>query len=143
MKEDIHKSQQAGANAFLTKPIDRIAFYGVLEKYLSPATKVESPPPAASAINELDDISDLIATYANQLPETYFRIEQHIKAKEWEGVQSEIHQLKGTGGAFGFPEITEQCIDIEKFLQAKNYVSAKELIERLNDTFTRICSNLA
>ena len=158
MKEDIIKSEKAGANDFLTKPIDKHAFYTVLTRYLSPASiskhtsiaqdtaivKDNSITQHTSTVTprhneDLDDISDLIESYVDRLPETSYRIERLLSAKEWDELKGEIHQLKGTGGAFGFPEITAQCVDIEKEIQKKDFDSASQLIADLNAT----CINIA
>jgi CheY-like chemotaxis protein len=138
MKEDIQESKQAGADEFLTKPIDRKIFYDVLSKYLSPAyesqEQLNKPSAEPRSKFEFDDISDLVDMYISQLPETFYRIERYENAREWGEVKNEIHQLKGTGGAFGLPEITEQCVNIEKELISKNYSSAQQLIRTLAKT---------
>lgn len=139
MKEDAIKSEQAGANDFLTKPIDKLAFYTVLSRYLSPVKSTEHTPDTTSPKNDdLDEIRDLVDNYIDNLPETNYRIERLLSAKEWVGIKNEIHQLKGTGGAFGFPEITEQCIDIEKKMGKKDFDAAAQLITTLNNT----CANI-
>jgi signal transduction histidine kinase/DNA-binding response OmpR family regulator len=152
MKEDIITSETAGADDFLTKPIDKHAFYAVLARYLSPATFTQhtsiteqtsfiQPTSTASTPRDEDlyDISDLIESFANRLPETSYRIERLLSAKEWDELKSEIHQLKGTGGAFGFPEITAQCIDIEERMKKKDFDAASQLIANLNT----ICIDIA
>lgn len=138
-KEDAHKSELAGANDFLTKPINKHAFYAVLEQYLSldNSTKNFSPNNASYDI-DLDDISDLIEKYIRQLPETIYRIEQLLSAKEWDGLKDEIHQLKGTGSAFGFPEITTQCTNIEKKILNHDVNATSQLISDLHSTCTQI-----
>jgi CheY-like chemotaxis protein/HPt (histidine-containing phosphotransfer) domain-containing protein len=141
MKEDAIKSEQAGANDFLTKPIDKHAFYNVLTQFLSaaprqPVTTTTTSPPRNE---DLDDISDLIENYVEQLPETSYRIERLLSAKEWDELKSEIHQLKGTGGAFGFPEITKQCMNIEEEMKKNDLNAASRLIMELNAT----CLNIA
>jgi signal transduction histidine kinase/FixJ family two-component response regulator len=143
MKEDIEESKEAGADDFLTKPIFRKLFYSTLEKYLPQASESEKPARKAAASSDLDDLEDLIDIYVSQLPETCFRINRYVNAREWEEVKDEIHQLKGTGGAFGFPEITEQCIDIEKQLKTKTYETAQQLITRLGETCASIAEQRA
>jgi signal transduction histidine kinase/CheY-like chemotaxis protein len=128
MKEDIQESKQAGAREFLTKPIDRKAFYAMLQNYLDAAKPAETEPTKKQTSSDLDGIEDLIELYIESLPEACGRIERLLHAKDWDGLRFEIHQLKGTGGAFGFPEITEQCKEIESKMKNKEYDEATQLI---------------
>lgn len=140
LKEDIQESQEAGADDFLTKPIDQKSFYSVLAKYLSPVDETQGhlDKSASEPIPELDDIDDLVDMYVSQLPATCRRIQGLVSTHEWEEVKSEIHQLKGTGGAFGLPEITECCADIEKQIATKDYDSAQQLINQFEESCTNI-----
>ncbi|MEE8380130.1 MAG: ATP-binding protein [Gammaproteobacteria bacterium] len=132
MKEDIQTSKKAGAAEFLTKPIDRHAFYSVLKKYLH--TEEPNEIKIKPAYDDMDGIDDLIDLYVKSLPDACGRIERLLHAKDWEGLRFEIHQLKGTGGAFGFPEITEQCKEIEFKMMDKDYNEATQLISGLHLT---------
>ena len=134
MKEDVQESKQAGAAEFLTKPIDRKAFYAMLQKYLNAAKAAETKPTKKQTSSGLDGIEDLIELYIESLPEASGRIERLLNAKDWDDLGFEIHQLKGTGGAFGFPEITDQCIEIEKNMVNKDYDEASQLIAGLRLT---------
>lgn len=141
MKEDIETSKQAGADDFLTKPIDKKIFYSVLIKHLSPATDAQNSGNKSTPTNDLDDISDLVDRYIKLLPETFDRIELFVRSREWEEVKDEIHRLKGTGGAFGLPEVTEQCTEIEKYLLMKNYEPAQQLINQLGEFCMGVVEN--
>ena len=140
MKEDIIASQKVGANDFLTKPIDQKIFFNVLAKYLPSDIEKQTQPnkPETESMPELDDISDLVDMYISKLPETCSLIQKLVNAQEWVKVGSEIHQLKGTGGAFGLPEITEHCITIEQQIVAKDYGAAQKLIKQ----FEEICMGI-
>jgi len=141
LKENIQQSLDAGANEFLTKPIDRRLFYDVLEKYLEPGLSVNENSVNNTSSDPLDDIRDLVDAYVNKLPDTCERINQHVANTAWKSVADEIHQLKGTGSAFGLPEITKLCTDIEISLAKKQTNSVHQLINQLNDICESITEN--
>lgn len=145
MKEDVEKSEKAGATDFLTKPINKNEFYSVLGKYLTSTQNMQArlKPKKSTQTEKLydEDIQDLVEMYAERLPETGYRIERLLNAKQWDDLRHEIHQLKGTGGAFGFPEITEQCIDIEQKIKSDNLESAAQLITALIENNLRGLDN--
>ena len=49
-----------------------------------------------------------------------------------------IHQLKGLGGSYGFPDITEISAKIEFQLVGKNYTEATALLNELHIVIERI-----
>lgn len=141
MKKDAIQAESAGANIFLTKPINKQAFYEVLIRYLTPASTTQHTSDInVSCGNDLDDISDLIEKYVRDLSETSDRISQLLSTNNWQELRNEIHQLKGTGSAFGFPEITSRCTDIENQMQENNFNAASELISNLNSTCRTIAA---
>ena len=53
-------------------------------------------------------------------------------------MKAQIHQVKGTGGAFGFPQLTDVAKNIYKALDGNQYEKIPPLIEDLNVIYNRI-----
>jgi HPt (histidine-containing phosphotransfer) domain-containing protein len=52
-------------------------------------------------------MDDLIAAFEARLPQTLHSIGDCLERQDWQGLHSVAHQLKGSGGSFGHPRLTE------------------------------------
>lgn len=129
MKEDKLISEKVGANYFLTKPINQEMFYEVLQKHLRKSNLQTNTLVLNKTKNE--KMQSLFESYVARLLENCNILEALLKDNNWESLNEEIHKLKGTGGAFGFDEITELCTVIEEKIGNGDYKYAEELIHIL------------
>lgn len=60
---------------------------------------------------------DIVREFAEELPDRAASIEQMWESRDREGLQTLAHQLKGAGGGYGFPEITQYAADLEAALK--------------------------
>jgi DNA-binding response OmpR family regulator len=110
-KEDRERCAQAGCNDFLTKPIDRNAFQRVLGEYLARRGDIELNDDAFA-----DDLYDLTEDFVAKLPKWVADIRAAHAAGDRPGLTTLVHQLKGLGGTFGYPEITRHAQGINQRL---------------------------
>lgn len=131
------KCLKLGANEFLTKPIDKEKFFSTLAQYLSPATEENANDEEQELLDDFSDMQDLIDKFVAKLPAYLDEIQQAMGDKDWSIFRPLVHSLKGVGGSFGFPRITELCRIIEKQHNASNIsgvdISVAELMEYCND----------
>ena len=116
MKEEKDRCIKLGANEFLTKPIDKHAFYSVLSEYLEKAS-------GSNIDRSLDDkmkMEVLVSDFVMSLPNHVKELRQAQEKSDWDSIKSVLHQLKGMGTSFGFPRITELAVSIEGNLRSKN-----------------------
>jgi HPt (histidine-containing phosphotransfer) domain-containing protein len=52
-----------------------------------------------------------------ELPARIAKLESHLAAHELRELQTLAHQLKGAGGGYGFPQITELAASLEAALK--------------------------
>ena len=105
---------EAGADAFLSKPIDFEKFFNVLSCYLvetsgAKAEQSEKSSPVALPVTEDEDLElqAIFDAFLHKLPDMVDSIRQHAEEKNWEALQSVSHQLKGLGGSFGYQCLTQ------------------------------------
>ena len=113
MKEEKDRCLKLGANDFLTKPIDKHAFYGILENYLRKANETR----LVSSKEEQAQMDMLANDFIASLPKHIGDIRQYWENNDWDSINSVLHQLKGMGSSFGFPRITELSVSIENNLR--------------------------
>ncbi|MEJ2179325.1 MAG: ATP-binding protein [Gammaproteobacteria bacterium] len=109
----------AGADGFLSKPIDFDKFFAVLDYYLVEASAPEitrSDTPALVSHQEVSDedleLQEIFNAFIHKLPGMVESIRQFAEEKNWDALQSVSHQLKGLGGSFGYQHLTDICKNI-------------------------------
>jgi HPt (histidine-containing phosphotransfer) domain-containing protein len=77
-------------------------------------------------------MQQLIHSFVSGLPAVVNEITTYYKDKQWQELVSSSHRLKGAGGAFGYPELTEITKSIMEKVKQRNHRELQELIDRLN-----------
>jgi signal transduction histidine kinase/DNA-binding response OmpR family regulator len=158
-QEDKNRCIHAGADNFVVKPVDVAVFYNILSQYLpeqplqplpqdTPQRVQEhsvaaAPSVLAADVAAIDDeMQRMVNDFVHRLPVTVQEITTYYQNKQWRELAISSHRLKGAGGAFGFPELSEISdqimaharqsfdADVQDFQPSKN--DLPELVERLN-----------
>ncbi|WP_455204201.1 ATP-binding protein [Kaarinaea lacus] len=130
MKDERDKCMGLGANGFLTKPIVTADFYRNLSEYLQPANNNSAPLENDQHYD--DDFKELVDAFLQDLPNRIDRLNNAATEEQWQELREEIHRLKGVGGGFGFPAITELCEQIEQQLTLQGILEVKKLLDDLS-----------
>ncbi|MFO7786332.1 MAG: Hpt domain-containing protein, partial [Halospina sp.] len=77
------------------------------------------------------DIQHLIDQFLEGLPERLELMEQAIRDEHWMALQRQVHQIKGTAGAMGYPLITEKAAEVERALKNQDVTHAANLYPEL------------
>jgi two-component system CheB/CheR fusion protein len=143
MAEDRAKCLSVGCSEYLTKPIDQAQLLDVVRCFLpkSPAADVprtpeQSPPgpcdpePAVPAESSLGRLRSSLANspkmrrildkFVMGLPRTVADIEDWLDTQNLEQLRRAVHQLKGAGGGYGFPQITDLATKAEVRIDASD-----------------------
>ena len=144
-REDKHRCLSSGADNFLTKPVEMEQFYLLLAQYLSPDAVTATGGEEASTVSsqtEADDferqMQQLVDSFLQGLPQAVNEITTYYRGKHWQELLSSSHRLKGAGGAFGYPELSEISKDIMEKAKQHNHQALQELIDRLNQRCRQI-----
>jgi HPt (histidine-containing phosphotransfer) domain-containing protein len=132
MQEDIIKCRDAGCSEFISKPIDSENFYRVLTQYLKDGdgNALDTSPIISELLEEDDSFAELVEHFIDKLPGLLVNLRQAIRAADWESVESQVHDLKSTGGGYGFPRIAKIASNMEFNLVKNEYDAlAKYLLE--------------
>lgn len=123
----------AGCNAILSKPIVINKFYSIIKQYLSKSpsagsesfdlqernlTEIQQPALTSPTDNNANDaFTQLVKQFLTALNNELDSIDAYIDQNDWGQCQKIIHNIKGRGGSFGFPEITEKAEKLDALLK--------------------------
>ncbi|MEJ2390818.1 MAG: response regulator [Gammaproteobacteria bacterium] len=138
--EDRRQCLQAGCNDFLARPVTRQRLHQTLAKYLNqpvlPQIGVE--PLVSELSGQGPDFVEIVRQFVNKLPEQLASIEMAYQENDREKLCEIVHNLKGMGGGFGYPQLTEKAIEIERCLNPDDNSSVGPLIASLQELMQRI-----
>jgi CheY-like chemotaxis protein/HPt (histidine-containing phosphotransfer) domain-containing protein len=121
MADDRAKCLQAGCTDYLSKPIDRDKLLAVVSRHL-PRQQVHDQPtrqdPQRSAYADDPEMVDLVQQYVDDLPGQVAKLTSLLEAKQLDALKRIAHQLKGSGGGYGFTQITELAAQAEQSIKA-------------------------
>ena len=95
-------------------------------------------PIVSTLLVEEPDMADLVDKYIAGLPESIKQITNAISGSDWAHAQRLIHDLKGMGGNFGFPELTHVAKQLESEVRLYHYHNINVLLQELESVKQRI-----
>ena len=125
----------AGCTAFLTKPIRQNVLLQAIREYTSPdydstrnvSARFESAPMAMNT------------KFASRAPEFLLNCQKNVVAlmqaldiNDFQTVKYLSHGMRGAGGMFGFPAITDICAAIQEAAECLNNKSSRKHLSLLS-----------
>jgi len=84
------------------------------------------------------DLIGLIEKFMLRLPTFQEKINTAHREHNTEEFSNLIHQLKGVGGGYGYPMLTELCVKIESQLTTVDETNIKELMQEFDSMVEQI-----
>ncbi len=116
----------AGLSGYLAKPVRRQTLLETVERFCS---LTATPAPLLISIDP--ELADLIPEYIRSVRERTAEMASLAASGDLAGVQRLAHQIKGSGGGYGFPQITELGRDILQAAKARDQATTARVVALL------------
>ncbi|MDQ2988595.1 MAG: ATP-binding protein, partial [Pseudomonadota bacterium] len=110
MADDVERYLAAGCSECLGKPID----FGALGELLARLLGQERPADAAASFEQTDGYGAIRAAFEASLAPRLAQLARDVGAQAWSDAADLAHQLKGSGGSFGYPGVTLAAGQLER-----------------------------
>jgi len=131
----------AGCDDFLSKPFNSTEFFQLLSRHLGNNINSHQDSNKDRNMNNYlssEQQAELAARFIEKLPNMQAKLMTALDEQDWDSLRSVSHDLKGLGGNFGFPELTEIAGKVSDTLRQFEYTAASDDIQKLLDTISQI-----
>ena len=97
------------------------------------------PEPIGSELLRDDpSFADIVLQFVDGLGDRLIKMEEAIAASDFEALRIAAHQLTGSGGGYGYPDLSKQAADLERHAGAKVLEDCAEALEVLKKLCERV-----
>jgi len=70
-----------------------------------------------SLLHDDPELQELVEMFVGELPERVNSLRRQIDSGNWNEVRRTAHQLKGAGGSYGFPQLSQAAAAVEFMIE--------------------------
>ncbi|MBT3202319.1 MAG: hypothetical protein HN350_20660, partial [Phycisphaerales bacterium] len=149
MKGDREECLASGMDDYVAKPISPHKLAEAIERNLpDEPSQAETPTSSAQGENSPEaiqseyvddpDLADIIDEFVAGLPDTFSRMREAMANNHYERLRRLAHQLKGSGGGYGYPQLTDGARIMEDAAEAKDVEAAILTMNQLETLYRAI-----
>jgi CheY-like chemotaxis protein/HPt (histidine-containing phosphotransfer) domain-containing protein len=148
MADDRARCIRCGCSDYITKPVDRADLLAMVARHLAQPSTSVTPPAAApvvvegpirSALGGEPELQQFLGGFIGHLPEMVAQLCSLSDQSSLSQLQGVLHQLKGSAGLFGFPQITDAADAVHQHIdQAESLESILREVQALAQLIRRV-----
>lgn len=95
-------------------------------------------PIGSELVREDPSFSDIVQEFVNGLSGRLSAMENAILAADFDALRVAAHQLKGSGGGYGYPILSERAAALERHARAQAIKNCEEAVGELKEVCSRL-----
>ena len=141
LKGDQEKCVAAGCTAYLTKPIKQEVLLQAIKEHsivAPPSSKEGSSPMDTILVRAEPKFADRIPAYLQNCRQNGVAMLDALDRVDFETVKFLGHQMRGSGGAFGFQAITDIGAELQQAAESADADASRKWVGELSNYLDRV-----
>ena len=113
MAEDRALCLQAGCTDYLSKPVNEELLLTTVQRHLRSTPAALVAEPLRSTLASSPRMARILPEFIADLPKHVGAIASLLREGDMDQLRRRVHQLKGAGGGYGFPDISRRAAEAE------------------------------
>jgi HPt (histidine-containing phosphotransfer) domain-containing protein len=101
-------------------------------------TSAGSGPIGSQLVRDDPSFEDLVVQFVEGLQGRLDNMEKAIRASDFESLRVAAHQLKGSGGGYGYPILTKRAAELERSAKDQALDECFDVLTELREICSRV-----
>ena len=93
---------------------------------------------SSDLVREDASFADIVLQFVEGLDERLTQMQEALNAEDLEALRRSAHQLKGSGGGYGYPVLTKRAAELEDFAKSGSLDHCEKTFAELKDLCSRV-----
>ena len=130
-RSDVKECLDAGYDGHLNKPIEKEILFETVAQHLTPYADKKAVRNKNIELLEDPEFKAIVNRFLERLPNKMAEMAKAREESNWTRLQSLAHELKGTGGSFGYPQLSKFATQLEQCLKQNDIIPATDHLKSL------------
>ena len=95
-------------------------------------------PIVSELVQEDASFADIVLQFVEGLSDRISTMEDALRAADFEALRGAAHQLKGSGGGYGYPVLTQCAAELERNAKSHSFEDCAQHLDGLKQVCSRV-----